>query len=184
LTRLGPRRATLEGVRHQFAMLAAGCAGVAAVVALTAASPGSHESPAPSGGVSAAEGQLRIAGDTGTGYLELHNASTRQVVVQAAVSPAAASVLWTTRQQVVTSADLFTASALCEDEPSMEAEADAAALALHELVINPGQTLALQPGSGALQLTELTPGIRQGAHVPVTLYLDNGQQLTTDLTVT
>jgi copper(I)-binding protein len=155
-----------------------------AVTAISAAAPGSsHRHTTASAAVTATAGELRIDGDAGVGYLDLSNAGTKQVVVQAAVSPVAASVLWTTAQQIVTSAHLFTASALCEDEPSLQAEADAAALHLHDLVIDPDGTLRLRPGSGSFQLTELTPGLHAGDHVPLTLYLDNGQQLTSELTV-
>jgi copper(I)-binding protein len=170
-------------VRRRLALLSVTLAGAAIVTALSAAGPGRSDPPAQSGIVTTSAGQLRINGDTGTGYIDLHNASAKQVVVQAAVSPAAASVLWTTSQQVVTSAHLFTASALCEDEPSLEAAANAAALRLHDLVIGPGASLSLRPGSGSLELTELVGGLRRGDRVPVTLYLDNGQQLVSTLTV-
>lgn len=174
-------------------LVGAGVAVVGALCALAAltgagtpsAGPSTPEPAAGGGAVTAVGGRLLVSGDSGRAYLDLHNAGPDQVLVQAAVSPAAASVLWTTRQQVLTPGHLFTASALCEDGTSARSRAAANALArsLHDLVVNPGQTLRLAPGSGSFELTGVQGHLPAGARVPLTLYLTNGQQLTTDLLV-
>lgn len=175
--------ATLDAVTRRPAVVALAAAACAAIAALAVSAPGAAAGAVAPAMVTASHGRLELSGDRGTGYLELHNATARQVVVQAAVSPVAASVVWATRQQVITPAHLYTASGLCEDVPALESEANAAAHALHDLVIDPGATLTLRAGSGALEFTGLTPGLRHGTRVPVTLYLDDGQRLTSELTV-
>lgn len=125
--------ATLDAVTRRPAVVALAAAACAAIAALAVSAPGAAAGAVAPAMVTASHGRLELSGDRGTGYLELHNATARQVVVQAAVSPVAASVVWATRQQVITPAHLYTASGLCEDVPALESEANAAAHALHDL---------------------------------------------------